>query len=208
MILLLFFSSCGGELVITLYVQDLLDLKEGKEKTLNTKVNIVAEGVDDENQIIFIRENINGVGNEMMVKRNYMDAFSFDADVPVFGPDSGDYPSDGKDIIYISLKGQDDKMYLAFKFNENVIERINDWISSSYLQTLNIEDYDIYIKLENDSRDEDFTFSAASVFAGGMAFPFEYSTSLKRRENVILKISDVLSSAVQENTENIYFLMF
>lgn len=60
-----------------------------------------------------------------------------------------------------------------------------------------MEDITISIKIDNDSRG-DFTFTVWSVYMNNKAYPFNVESRLKRRENVNLKLSEVLKKSIEQ----------
>ena len=49
------FISCGGDINISLYTRDLSDVMTSREKVLYSKVNMIVEGFEDENDIEFLK---------------------------------------------------------------------------------------------------------------------------------------------------------
>ena len=81
-LLSLLFISCGGDIKISIFTRDLSDVMNSREEVLYTNVNLIVEGLDDENDIEFLRRNLNGFSNEHKVDYNYSTSLSFDIITP------------------------------------------------------------------------------------------------------------------------------
>ena len=82
-LLSLLFISCGGDIKISIFTRDLSDVMNSREEVLYTNVNLIVEGLDDENDIEFLRRNLNGFSNEHKVDYNYSTSLSFDIKAPI-----------------------------------------------------------------------------------------------------------------------------
>ena len=77
-VLCFLFISCGGDIMISIFTRDLSDVMNSREEVLYTNVNMIVEGLEDENDIEFLRRNLNGFSNEHKVDYNYSTSLSFD----------------------------------------------------------------------------------------------------------------------------------
>lgn len=81
-VLCFLFISCGGDIKISIFTRDLSDVMNSREEVLYTNVNMIVEGLEDENDIEFLRRNLNGFSNEHKVDYNYSTSLSFDIKAP------------------------------------------------------------------------------------------------------------------------------
>ena len=77
------FLSCGGEIKISIFTRDLQDVISSNEEVIYTNVNIIVESLQDESDISFLRNCLNGFSNEHSVEYNYSTSLSFDIKVPI-----------------------------------------------------------------------------------------------------------------------------
>ncbi|PKL23831.1 MAG: hypothetical protein CVV47_13555 [Spirochaetae bacterium HGW-Spirochaetae-3] len=201
------FSACDGDVIVNLYVQDLIELKSGNVPKLYTTANIVVTNITKDSEKEYLRSVIGNVTNERMVSRGYSEAYSFDTKIPILGKGASISEVADNDLIYIQMIETPEGMVLAYKYNEIVLSKIRQWIKSEYYQEFSTEDITMSIKIDNDSR-EDFSFTTRSVYINDKAYPFESKNILSRRDNLSIQISEVLKNAIETNSDFIPFIKF
>ncbi len=75
---------------------------------------------------------------------------------------------------------------------------INAYIIDLYYQSIDFTDFEIKILIDNDMK-EDVLVTAYSVYVNEKSYPFDYTTVLKQRDKLELKISEVLQKAVVDS---------
>lgn len=201
------FFSCKGDVLVNIYVQDLLDLKEKSNSILYTTATVTLEGIDNDEQKAFIKSIIGNVTNERIVSRDYSNAYCFDTTVPIVEDITqlDKAPNDYMISLFFSESGT--SYMLSYKYNSHVISKINEWMQSTYYQSFKTDDILIIISINNDSR-EDFTFTARSVYINDVPFPFSVEKTITRREIATIKISEILQEAISNNDALIPFILF
>ena len=102
LLIALLFISCDGDIKISIYTRDLDDVMKSKEEVIYTNVNLIVESLQDENDIAFLRNCLNGFSNEHPVEYNYSTSLSFDIKIPIVTEGTElDY---SKDLLILSGK--------------------------------------------------------------------------------------------------------
>jgi len=202
---LVVFTSCDGSINITTYVQDLLELKTSKEP-LYTTATIVSQGITKPEEVDYLKRLFPSMTNEHTVKVGYSDAYSFDIKVPIIAEDTEITP-DMQDVLLALVVRKSDSGYIvSCHYNQAKINEIKDWVYNTYYQKFDLKEYKLSISVVNDSRN-DFNFKSNSVYVEDMAYPFDFTTTLSKRESVLLNVSEVMNSAMITNSETIYPLI-
>jgi hypothetical protein len=199
--------ACDGDVTINLYVQDLLDLKASKIPKSYTTASVIVSNITKDSEKEFLRSVIGNITNERMVSHGYSEAYSFDTKIPILGKGVPISEVADNDLLFLQMSQTPDGYLLAYQYNPIVLNRIRSWIKSEYYQEFTTKDFTVNIKLDNDSRD-DFAFTIRSAYINDKAYPFEVSNSLKRRETLDIKLSEVLKMAVETSSDYIPFIMF
>jgi hypothetical protein len=197
----MFIIGCSGTFNIYTYTTDLIDVAESKEDLLYSNVNVVVVGLDSEDDIAFLRNNLDSFSNERIVEVEYMDSLSFDTKIPVI---SDDYHSDhdfSKNLLYLIASEDESEYKFRIDYNHDLLQKINDYIYEEYWQKAVFDDFKIKITLDNDIRGEDLLFTAYSVYVFGEAYPFEYSTNFAHRDKLEIEISEVFRKSILSNKD-------
>ena len=59
----LILTSCGGDITINIFTRDLRDVNSSVEEVIYATVNMNVKELEDENDINFLKENLNGFCN-------------------------------------------------------------------------------------------------------------------------------------------------
>ena len=114
--------GCGGDIKISIYTRDLSEVADSKENIIYTNANMIVESLDDEKDIEFLRQNLNGFSNEHAVQYNYSTSLSFDIKVPIVSDENSINFS--KDLLSLICKKNNDEINCYLKYNKNLIEKL------------------------------------------------------------------------------------
>ena len=82
------------------------DVLASRNEVIYTNVNIIVESLQDENDISFLRNCLNGFSNEHIIEYNYSTSLSFDIKVPIIR--DGTNLDFSKDLLIIEGKNNND----------------------------------------------------------------------------------------------------
>ncbi len=199
--------ACDGFVTITLYVQDLIELRDQKQQVLYTTVKIESSAIDDEEKMEFIKQTLNGVTNVQKSGGDFSTSYTFEVSVPILGPNAPESLVKENDLLWVKIQTGEKGTQVSYKYNDLVIDKISAWTSEKYFSTINKNDFKVSVNIENDSQG-DFTFSAWSVYVNSEPFPFEYTGKIARREKLTLSISDIFCESINKEEGYSYFLEF
>lgn len=201
----LIFVSCGGDIKISIFTRDLSDVISSKENVIYTKVNMIVEGLEDESDINFLRQNLNGFSNDRSVEYNYSTSLSFDIKIPIFI--EGTKIDTSNDLLLIIGKKNGNKTDFCLKYNKELYNRINGYIYNKHWQNIELKDFKLKFDLNNDER-KNITITSFSSYINGKAYPFEHKEVLKERDNILIEISEIFSKCISEMDNNMVYPVF
>ena len=171
-LLSLLFISCGGDIKISIFTRDLSDVMNSREEVLYTNVNMIVEGLDDENDIEFLRRNLNGFSNEHKVDYNYSTSLSFDIKAPIL-KDGAEFDNSNY-LIVISGKKDKDKTDYYLQYNQELFWRINNYIYNTHYQNIELKQFKIKLEINNDER-KPVNLITYSSYVSGKSYPVSLS---------------------------------
>ena len=111
---------------------------------------MIVEGLDDENDIEFLRRNLNGFSNEHKVDYNYSTSLSFDIKAPIL-KDGAEFDNSNY-LIVITGKKDKDKTDYYLQYNQELFWRINNYIYNTHYQNIELKKFKIKLDINNDER--------------------------------------------------------
>ena len=194
-----FLISCGGDIKVSIYTRDLSDIASAKEKVIYTNVNMIVESLDDENDINFLRNNLNGFSNEHQVEYNYSTSLSFDIKIPIL-MENTDIDS-SKDLLILIGRKNGNKVDFYLKYNKPLFSKIDNYIFNAHYQNIDLKEFNLKFDVNNDER-KSISFTTYSSYVNGKAYPFEHSELLKERDRFSFEVSEIFSKYISEMSEN------
>lgn len=195
------FISCGGDIKISIFTRDLTDVMTSNENIIYTNVNMIVESLEDENDIEFLRRNLNSFSNEHTVEYNYSTSLCFDIKAPIIL--EGTKIDTSKDLIIITGKRNGKKMDFYLEYNKDLFSRINNYIYNKHYQNIDIKEFKLKIEVNNDVR-KTVSFSTFSSYINGKPYPFEHKQLLKERDRFSFEVSEIFSKYISEMDDENY----
>lgn len=200
------FTGCDGSISVTAYVQDLLALKSSATP-LATTATVIAEGLTKPEEIEYLKSIFPDLTNEHIVKSSYADAYAFDIKVPLIRNDSAVTDEMKNALMYLIVQKTDDGYSMSCHYNQTKIDEVKEWVYKTYMQTFDLKEYKLDISVVNDTRN-DFSLTSNSVYVNDKAYPFSYSTTLGKRDTVLLKVSEIMNSAMIDDQDTTFPVLF
>lgn len=200
-LLSLLFISCGGDIKISISTRDLSDVMSSREQVLYTNVNMIVEGLDDENDIEFLRRNLNGFSNEHKVDYNYSTSLSFDIKAPILK--EGSDIDTSNDLIIITGKTQNGKTDYYLQYNQVVFSRINNYIYSAHYQNIDLKEFKLKFEINNDER-KPVTLTTYSSYVNGKSYPFAHQETLNERDRINMELSEIFGKYISSMDDELY----
>ena len=200
-LLSLLFISCGGDIKISIFTRDLSDVMNSREEVLYTNVNLIVEGLDDENDIEFLRRNLNGFSNEHKVDYNYSTSLSFDIKAPIL-KDGAEFDNSNY-LIVITGKKDKDKTDYYLQYNQELFWRINNYIYNTHYQNIELKKFKIKLDINNDER-KTVTLTTYSSYVNGKSYPFAHQETLNERDRINMELSEIFGKYISSIGDELY----
>ena len=200
-LLSLLFISCGGDIKISIFTRDLSDVMNSKEEVLYTNVNLIVEGLDDENDIEFLRRNLNGFSNEHKVDYNYSTSLSFDIKAPIL-KDGAEFDNSNY-LIVITGKKDKDKTDYYLQYNQELFWRINNYIYNTHYQNIELKKFKIKLDINNDER-KPVNLITYSSYVSGKSYPFTHQETLNERDRINVELSEIFGDYISSMDDEQY----
>ena len=200
-LLSLLFISCGGDIKISIFTRDLSDVMNSKEEVLYTNVNLIVEGLDDENDIEFLRRNLNGFSNEHKVDYNYSTSLSFDIKAPIL-KDGAEFDNSNY-LIVITGKKDKDKTDYYLQYNQELFWRINNYIYNTHYQNIELKKFKIKLDINNDER-KPVNLITYSSYVSGKSYPFTHQETLNERDRINVELSEIFGDYISSIDDEQY----
>lgn len=197
----LIFLGCKGSISLYTYTNDLIDVANRTEDSLLVNANIIVEGLKEEEDIAFLRNNLEVFSNEKIVLINYTESLSFETKFKIIQDNEISELSEN-DLIFIKAKEFDDRYEYKVVYNYKLLNKIKKYVSEKYYNDIDFKEFDISITIDNDLRSI-ARIIAYSVYVNFKPYPLVYIKDLPRREKVILKLSEILQNDISMN-ETVY----
>mgnify|MGYP006916274673 CR=1 FL=1 len=192
--------SCTGDIKISIYTRDLSDVASAKENVIYTNVNLIAESLKDENDIEFLRNNLNGFSNEQFVTYNYSDSLSFDIKIPIIK--NGTDLDFSKDLLLLIAVNNNGETLYYLKYNKELFSRINNYFYTTHYQNIDLDKFKIKLEINNDER-KNVLFTSYSCYVNGKSYPFSHDETLIERDRISIEVSEIFSKYISsmDNTD-------
>ena len=200
-LLSLLFISCGGDIKISIFTRDLSDVMNSREEVLYTNVNMIVEGLDDENDIQFLRRNLNGFSNEHKVDYNYSTSLSFDIKAPIL-KDGAEFDNSNY-LIVITGKKDKDKTDYYLQYNQELFWRINNYIYNTHYQNIELKKFKIKLDINNDER-KPVNLITYSSYVSGKSYPFTHQETLNERDRINVELSEIFGDYISSMDDEQY----
>lgn len=200
-LLSLLFISCGGDIKISIFTRDLSDVMNSREEVLYTNVNMIVEGLDDENDIEFLRRNLNGFSNEHKVDYNYSTSLSFDIKAPIL-KDGAEFDNSNYLIVIIGKKDKDKTDYYL-QYNQELFWRINNYIYNTHYQNIELKKFKIKLDINNDER-KPVNLITYSSYVSGKSYPFTHQETLNERDRINVELSEIFGDYISSMDDEQY----
>lgn len=200
-LLSLLFISCGGDIKISIFTRDLSDVMNSREEVLYTNVNMIVEGLDDENDIEFLRRNLNGFSNEHKVDYNYSTSLSFDIKAPIM-KDGAEFDNSNY-LIVITGKKDKDKTDYYLQYNQELFWRINNYIYNTHYQNIELKKFKIKLDINNDER-KPVNLITYSSYVSGKSYPFTHQETLNERDRINVELSEIFGDYISSMDDEQY----
>ena len=200
-LLSLLFISCGGDIMISIFTRDLSDVINSREEVLYTNVNMIVEGLEDENDIEFLRRNLNGFSNEHKVDYNYSTSLSFDIKAPIL-KDGAEFDNSNY-LIVITGKKDKDKTDYYLQYNQELFWRINNYIYNTHYQNIELKKFKIKLDINNDER-KTVTLTTYSSYVNGKSYPFAHQETLNERDRINVELSEIFGDYISSMDDEQY----
>ena len=200
-LLSLLFISCGGDIKISIFTRDLSDVMNSREEVLYTNVNLIVEGLDDENDIEFLRRNLNSFSNEHKVDYNYSTSLSFDIKAPIL-KDGAEFDNSNY-LIVITGKKDKDKTDYYLQYNQELFWRINNYIYNTHYQNIELKKFKIKLDINNDER-KPVNLITYSSYVSGKSYPFTHQETLNERDRINVELSEIFGDYISSMDDEQY----
>ena len=200
-LLSLLFISCGGDIKISIFTRDLSDVMNSREEVLYTNVNMIVEGLDDENDIEFLRRNLNGFSNEHKVDYNYSTSLSFDIKAPIL-KDGAEFDNSNY-LIVITGKKDKGKTDYYLQYNQELFWRINNYIYNTHYQNIELKQFKIKLEINNDER-KPVNLITYSSYVSGKSYPFTHQETLNERDRINVELSEIFGDYISSMDDEQY----
>lgn len=200
-LLSLLFISCGGDIKISIFTRDLSDVMNSREEVLYTNVNMIVEGLEDENDIEFLRRNLNGFSNEHKVDYNYSTSLSFDIKAPIL-KDGAEFDNSNY-LIVITGKKDKDKTNYYLQYNQELFWRINNYIYNTHYQNIELKKFKIKLDINNDER-KPVNLITYSSYISGKSYPFTHQETLNERDRINVELSEIFGDYISSMDDELY----
>jgi len=200
-LLSLLFFSCGGDIKISIYTRDLSDVMSSREEVLYTNVNMIVEGLDDENDIEFLRRNLNGFSNEHKVDYNYSTSLSFDIKAPILK--DGEEIDNSNYLLVITGKKDKGRTDYYLQYNQELFWRINNYIYNTHYQNIELNKFKIKLEINNDER-KPVNLITYSSYVNGKSYPFAHQETLNERDRINIELSEIFGDYISNMDDELY----
>ena len=200
-VLCFLFISCGGDIMISIFTRDLSDVMNSREEVLYTNVNLIVEGLEDENDIEFLRRNLNGFSNEHKVDYNYSTSLSFDMKAPIL-KDGAEFDNSNY-LIVITGKKDKDKTDYYLQYNQELFSRINNYFYNTHYQNIELKKFKIKLEINNDER-KTVTLTTYSSYVNGKSYPFAHQETLNERDRINVELSEIFGDYISSMDDEQY----
>ncbi len=198
-LLFVMLTACKTDITMNLYVRDIVDVAIGETIVAHGVLKLEHPGSELDDTIISIIKKGFPEASNFGVEQDGFDSFIIaDIEVPVVttAHQALDYP----DSMFVIVSGaiSHNEANLILIFSREVFSDLNDAVYKEYFQRLSVDDMTITVSIHNDLR-YDVLFELMSVYANRVPIPFADTKTLVPRQNLEIRLSDVLRDFAYEN---------
>lgn len=198
------FTACDGSVSFSIRASEILDIAKNTGSTRYVTASVVANNLDKEEDIAFLKATLRSPGEARKVKNGDAESYCFDVRIPIVSsPD--DSGAREKALFTLLARGRDAAIDLVFRYDRGVIEEIQGYFSAKYQVRIDPADFTIRLGLVNDTSRR-ISISGRSVYVGEGAYPFDYTTELEADARIELVLSEVLTKAIVGDEEGLPIL--
>ncbi len=187
---IIFLSGCELNIASEVYIRDLYDFANDKniDSTMVKsvlKLEIFSKDTFKENKdkiTDIIKEYFDNVENVRYEENNLQSYYVADIEIPI---------TKGLEIEDKILSFSFNGVSLFIRFNNPLFEELNSIILNNFYQTFDLKDFSIEIVLVNDLK-KDVNVELQGVYVNSRPYPFLTRITMKNRDKLIIKFSDVL----------------
>jgi hypothetical protein len=198
----IFLSGCELNIASEVYIRDLYDFANDKniDSTMVKsvlKMEIISKDTFKENKdkiTDIIKEYFDNVENVRYEENNLRSYYVADIEIPI---------TKGLEIEDKILSFSFNGVSLFIRFNNFLFEELNSIILNNFYQTFDLKDFSIEIVLVNDLK-KDVNVELQGVYVNSRPYPFLTRITMKNRDKLIIKFSDVLRDYMAQEGKTVF----
>jgi hypothetical protein len=198
----IFLSGCELNIASEVYIRDLYDFANDKniDSTMVKsvlKLEIISKDTFKENKdkiTDIIKEYFDNVENVRYEENNLRSYYVADIEIPI---------TKGLEIEDKILSFSFNGVSLFIRFNNSLFEELNSIILNNFYQTFDLKDFSIEIVLVNDLK-KDVNVELQGVYVNSRPYPFLTRITMKNRDKLIIKFSDVLRDYMAQEGKTVF----
>jgi hypothetical protein len=191
--------SCLAEMNVVLYINDLFDVMKNQATTVRTKgtVSIQIPSEDSKDELLKTLPNyFKDIDNVKTITKDMNTFLSFTSTFPLIVAHDDNTFDETEDMLNVVVFKADKAFVVGLDLNKNQLGALNDYIKEQYYQSITIAEMDLSLTINNDSG-SDQTITVQSEYLNDKPFPFSQDVTLKKRDDPIIKLSDVLRDSIE-----------
>ena len=198
----IFLSGCELNIASEVYIRDLYDFANDKniDSTMVKsvlKMEIISKDTFKENKdkiTDIIKEYFDNVENVRYEEDNLRSYYVADIEIPI---------TKGLEIEDKILSFSFNGVSFFIRFNNSLFEELNSIILNNFYQTFDLKDFSIEIVLVNDLK-KDVNVELQGVYVNSRPYPFLTRITMKNRDKLIIKFSDVLRDYMAQEGKTVF----
>ena len=199
-VMLVLLCACKTDVTVDLYVRDIIDAASGETLVAYGTLKIEHPGEElDQTIVAIVKEGFPEATDFRIEKEGFDSYVVASIEVPVVNnvhAAMNDYPESMFSVVCGLIdRGQ---INLILVFSSEMFDKLNRAVYSEYFQELSVENMTITVSLHNDLR-YGVSFELESVYANREPVPFSDVRSLVPRQNLDIRLSDVLRDFAYQN---------
>ena len=199
--------SCNYEINTTIYLRDIDDFIKTDDQQYNTRGTILIQLSSDdkiEETYSLISGYFKNISKPRLIKRDYYSYMEADIEIPVNKLNTNnEFKYDSSSLINILLKINNDNYEIGLHFDKEGFESLRELIYEKYYQSLDIEEFKLILKINNDLRTSNIV-SPYYVYVDNEPYLYGNSIEMKPRDEVIVRLSDVLRDFIYKNSNQLF----
>ncbi len=199
-VMLVLLCACKTDVKVDLYVRDIIDVAAGESLLAYGTLKIEHPGEELDQTIVSIVKEGFPEATDFRIEKEGFDSYVVASiEVPVVNNvhyAMSEYP----ESMFVVVCGQIDRgeINLILVFSSEMFGKLNRAVYNEYFQELSVDDMTITVSVHNDLR-YDVSFELAGVYANREPIPFTDVRSVVPRQNLDIRLSDVLRDFAYQN---------